>query len=171
MRKNFIAFRWNTLKRRFYSTVQHQIFEIKEKPRKVALSCTLGVAINFFPTLGFGFLFAFLLAGLLKMNRAAAAVSSLVTAPLVPFMYASNFFVGGAVLAPSMGAESYSYFIVQQYSKMLKIGQLQEKLFGFLELFGLTFLAGALINASLAGVLFYLFVLFVIKKKLRENDP
>lgn len=170
MIRQFFSFRWNSLRERFYGTVRKQVIEIKEKPRNVALGCALGIAVNFFPTLGFGFLFAFFLAGLFKVNRAAATVTSLVTGPLVPFKYASNFFVGGAILAPSMGAGSYYDYILEQYSQLLKVGPLQDKLLDFLELFGFTFLTGALINSSIAGFGFYLFVLYLLKRIVREDN-
>lgn len=133
------------------------------------MGCTLGIAINFFPTLGFGFLFAFLLAGLFKLNKAAAAVTSLVTGPLIPFMYASNFFVGGAILAPSTGTVGYAEFILKQYAQVLQLGQLQDRLLGLFELFGVTFLTGALINASIVGAIFYLFIRSFLKKIIHED--
>jgi len=85
--------KWENLKNRFYSTIESQIVEMKEKPYKVALGCALGIGINFVPTLGIGFIFAFLLAVIFRINRAGAAVTSLLTGPLVPLMYALNFVV------------------------------------------------------------------------------
>ncbi|MGI5882630.1 MAG: DUF2062 domain-containing protein [Dethiobacteria bacterium] len=156
--------KWKDLKERFYSTLEKQVVEIKEKPYKVALGCALGIAINFIPTLGIGFILAFLLAMLFKINRASAAVTSLVTGPLVPLMYALNFVVGGIILTPVLGEESIADFIIGQYSMILKLGNIKDKIYGFLELFGSTFLVGAAVNALLFGLGFYFLAIFLLRK-------
>ncbi|MDO9534102.1 MAG: DUF2062 domain-containing protein [Bacillota bacterium] len=152
------------LKKRFYSTIEKQVVEIKEKPYKVALGCALGIGINFVPTLGIGFIFAFLLAVIFRVNRASAAVTSLLTGPLVPLMYALNFVVGGIILTPVLGEESLVEFIIGQYSIILKLGNIQDKILSFLELFGFTFLLGAAVNAVLFGIGFYFLVIFLLRK-------
>lgn len=158
------VYKWKNLKKNFYSTLEKQIVEIKEKPYKVALGCSLGIGINFIPTFGIGFIFAFLLATIFRVNRASAAVTSLLTGPLVPLMYALNFLVGGIILTPVLGEESLTEFIIRQYSMILKIGDIQEKILSFLELFGATFLLGASVNAVLFGTGFYFFVMFLLRK-------
>ncbi|MEW5921398.1 MAG: DUF2062 domain-containing protein [Bacillota bacterium] len=156
--------RWENLKKRFYSTIEKQIVEIKEKPYKVALGCALGIGINFIPTLGIGFIFAFVLAVLFRVNQASAAVTSLLTGPLVPLMYALNFVIGGLILSPVTGKDSLLEFIISQYSMILKLGHFQDKVFNFLELFGFTFLLGAAVNAALFGIASYFFVTFLLNK-------
>lgn len=164
--KNFS--RWKNLKKRFYEIIEKQI---KEKPYKVALGCALGIAINFIPTLGIGFIFAFLLAMLFKVNRASATATSLLTGPLVPLMYALNFVSGGLILTPATGNESLADFIIGQYSIILKLGNFQEKIFGSLELLGVTFLLGAAINAAVFGTIFYFFVIFMLNKISKKTAP
>ncbi len=138
--------------------------KMKEEPYKVALGCALGIGINFVPTLGIGFIFAFLLAVIFRVNRAGAAVTSLLTGPLVPLMYALNFVVGGTILTPALGEDSLADFIIGQYAIILKLGNFQEKFFSFLELFGLTFLLGAVVNAVLFGIGLYFLVIFLLRK-------
>ncbi len=162
MEKCFL--KWEKLKKRFYSTIEKQIVEIKEKPYKVALGCSLGIGVNFIPTLGIGFIFAFILAVIFRVNRASAAVTSILTGPLVPLMYALNFVVGGIILTPVTGEENLWEFIIGQYSLILKLGNIQDKIFSFLELFGFTFLLGATVNAVLFGLGFYFFVIFMLRK-------
>ncbi len=162
--KGIFLSRWENLKKRFYSTIEKQIVEIKEKPYKVALGCALGISINFIPTLGIGFILAFFLAALLRVNQASAAVTSLLTGPLVPLMYALNFVIGGLILAPVMEKESLLEFIIGQYSLILKVGHFQDKIFSFFELFGFTFLLGAAVNAVIFGIAFYFFVNFMLNK-------
>lgn len=156
--------KWENLKNRFYSTIENQVVEMKEEPYKVALGCALGIGINFVPTLGIGFIFAFLLAVIFRVNRAGAAVTSLLTGPLVPLMYALNIVVGGTILTPALGEDSLADFIIGQYAIILKLGNFQEKVLSFLELFGLTFLLGAVVNAVLFGIGLYFLVIFLLRK-------
>lgn len=164
MEKHFS--KWENLKKRFYSTIEKQV---KEKPHKVALGCALGIGVNFIPTLGVGFIFAFLLAMLFRVNRASAAAASLLTGPLVPLMYALNFVSGGLILTPATGKESLTEFIIGQYSLILKLGNFHDKIFGSLEFLGLTFLLGAAVNAALFGTAFYFFVIFMLNKISTED--
>lgn len=158
--------RSENLKNRFYSIIVKQV---KEKPHKVAMGCALGIAVNFIPTLGIGFIFAFLLAMLFRVNRASATAASLLTGPLVPLMYALNFISGGLILTPATGSESITEFIINQYSLILKLGHFQDKIYGFFELLGVTFLLGAAVNAAIFGAVFYFFVIFVLNKISIEN--
>ena len=154
--------RWKNIKQQFFTTIDKQI---KEKPFKVALGCTLGLGINFFPTLGIGFVFAFVLAAILKVNRSSAAVTSLLTAPQNTLMYALNLFTGGLILTPGSGKENLVEFVVSQYSIILKLGDIHKKIFGFLEFFGSTFLLGAVVNAALFGIAFYYLVDYMLSKR------
>ncbi|HZK24317.1 MAG TPA: DUF2062 domain-containing protein [Oscillospiraceae bacterium] len=158
---------WEKIKKRFEETIEKQIK--KDEPRKVALGCVLGLGINFFPTLGLGFAFAFLLAMLFRANRASATVTSLVTGPFIPLMYALNLLIGGIVLTPVAGHENLREFIIHQYAIILKRGDLQEKIFGFLEFFGSTFMVGAAINATVFGVACYFFVRHMLIKKAKRT--
>ena len=160
--------RWKNVKKQFYDTIEKQIIEINEKPYKVALGCALGIGINFIPTFGIGFIFAFLLAILFRVNRASAAVTSLVTGPLVPLMYALNLVIGGLILTPVSGKENIIEFVISQYSIILKLGNIQEKIFGFLDFFGSTFLLGAVVNAAIFGTAFYFFVGFILNKRSKS---
>jgi len=155
--------RWKRLKERFLETIDKQI--LQEKPVKVALGCALGIGINFLPTFGIGFLVAYFLAMVFRVSRASAAASSLLAGPLVPLMYALNLVVGGLILTPVSGSDSIKEFVMRQYSTILRIGSIREKLFGFLEFFGSTFLLGALVNAVLAGAAFYFLVSCLLNKR------
>lgn len=144
---------------------------LTEKPYKVALGCALGIGINFFPTFGAGFIFAFALAFLFRINRAGATVTSLLSGPMVPLMYALNLLVGGLVLTPVTGSENLRDFIISQYSMISKVGDIQNKIFGFLDFFGSTFLLGAIVNASLFGAGFYFLVSYILKRRLSHIRP
>ncbi|MFO7951785.1 MAG: DUF2062 domain-containing protein [Bacillota bacterium] len=156
--------KWQNLKARFYSILESQVFELKEKPSKVALGCAIGLGVNFAPTLGIGFLIAYLLALIFKVNRAGAAAISLLTGPLIPIMYAMNFVVGGMILTPVLVEETLWEFILRQYALILKLGNIEETIYGFLELLGSTFLLGAAINSAFFGTCFYFLVIYLLKK-------
>lgn len=155
--------RWKRLKERFFNTIDKQI--LQEKPAKVALGCALGIGINFLPTLGLGFAVAYVLAMIFRVSRACAAASSLLAGPLVPLMYALNLVVGGLILTPASGSDNIKEFVLRQYSMLLRISSVREKVFGFLEFFGSTFLLGSLVNAVLVGTAFYFFVGYLLKKR------
>ncbi len=158
--------RWRKLKERFYRNLEQQILETKEKPQRVALGCALGIGVNFFPTFGFGFILAFFLATLLRVNRAIAAAFSILTGPLVPLLYALNFVSGGLILAEAAGKENLVAFVLSQYALLLKVGRIQEQILGALELFGSTFLLGASVNALLFGIALYFTVSYLLQRKI-----
>ncbi len=164
---NRVRLKWKALKQRFYRKLEKQIMETKEKPHKVALGCALGIGVNFFPTLGLGFLLAFFLATILKVNRASATAVSLLTGPLVPLMYALNFVSGGIILAEASGRENLLEFVFTQYAMFLRVGQLSEQAFGIIELLGSTFLLGAAVNAIFFGAAFNLFIHYLLNKKIK----
>lgn len=159
--------RWDRIKSKFYSTIEKQI--LKEKPYKVALGCALGIGVNFFPTLGFGFVFAFFLAVIAGVSRASATAVSLLTGPLVPLMYALNILIGGLVITPVAGKENLTDLIISQYSKILRVGDVQEQIFSFLEFFGAAFLLGAVVNAVVIGTGFFFFVRFILRKRMKHS--
>jgi uncharacterized protein (DUF2062 family) len=102
---------------------------------------------------------------LFRGNRASAAVTSLMTGPLIPLMYALNLVIGGLILTPVTGKENLVEFIIDQYSIILKLGNIHDKIFSFLEFFGSTFIVGAAVNATFFGIAFYFFVSFMLNKK------
>jgi uncharacterized protein (DUF2062 family) len=162
--------KYQHLRERFYKTIQQQLFVIKEKPRKVVLGCVLGIVVNFIPTLGLGFLISFFLAKLFRINPASALITSLVTGPLVPLMYAFNFLIGGSIFASTMGMDSIAEFIVKQYSLILKVGSIKDQILDSLELFGLTFMVGALINSITFGVATYFIVSLILRKIISDHS-
>ncbi len=151
-------------KQRFFEIIDNQI--ISDTSHRVALGCALGIVINFFPTLGIGFLVAFILAALFKANRPTAAAASLLTAPVIPLMYTLNLGVGGIILTPATGKENLTEFVLDQYAIMLRLGNINEKIFSFLDFFGTTFILGAVVNAALFGAACYYFVERILKKRL-----
>ena len=155
--------KWENIKKRFYDILEKQIVEVRVKPYKIAMGCALGIGINFIPTFGIGFIFAFLLALLFRVNQAGAAAISLLTGPFVPLMYALNFVVGGLILTPA-GEGSITEFIISQYTMLLQVGHLKGKIFGALEFLGPVFMLGAVVNAFIFGTGCYFLVMRILKK-------
>lgn len=151
------------LKQKFFEILDSQI--ISDTSHRVALGCALGIVINFFPTLGIGFLVAFLLAAFFKANRPSAAAASLLTAPVIPLMYTINLGVGGLILTPATGKENLTEFVLDQYAIMLSLGNINEKIFSFLDFFGTTFILGAVVNAAIFGIVCYYLVERMLKKR------
>lgn len=154
------------MKEKFHRTVDNQLDEIKEKPGKLALGCAFGLMVNFFPTLGFGFLLALLLAIIFKANKVGATAISLITGPLIPLKYTLNLVTGGLIQAHGEGYDLFE-IIAHQYALIFKLGGFRENLFSFLEFFGSTFMVGALINAAIFGVGFYFLVFLIISRKIK----
>ncbi len=170
-RMKLFNLRLSSLRQRFSSMIDHQVVEIKEKPSKVALGCALGLTVNFFPTLGLGFLIAFALATIFRGNQVSATATSLLTAPLIPLKYAFNLLVGSLILASGTGNEGIFELIAGQYALIFKISGFKEQLLSFLDFFGTTFILGAVINASFFGTVLYLGVEILLKKKLKNIPP
>ena len=163
-----IHFKQRASREKLLKTIEKQVIEIKEKPSKVALGCSLGIGVNFFPTLGLGFILAFFLAVLFRANRVSAVTVSLITGPLIPLKYAFNLVIGGIVQLSNAGTANLMEFISSQYSLLLKVGHFHEKLLGALEIFGLTFMIGAVINAVIFGIVLHFIVFFIIKHRIKK---
>jgi len=134
----------------------------KERPDKVALGSAIGISVNFVPTLGLGFLLAFVLATVLRVSRTSAMATSLITGPLVPIMYGLNLLVGGMIFAPVNGHAGLLDFIANQYTTILRLGNLQAKFLSVLDVVGTTFLVGAAVNAAVFGCCAF----FVVRRML-----
>jgi uncharacterized protein (DUF2062 family) len=130
----------------------------KEQPNQIAAGCAVGIGVNFIPTLGLGFLLAFLVAVLTKVSRTSATATSLLTGPLVPLMYGLNLLVGGLISAPVGGHDNLVEFVASQYANILRLGDFRTKLLGILDVVGTTFLIGSAVNAVLFGCCTYLIV-------------
>lgn len=137
----------------FSQLIEQQKQEIIKDPHGFSLGCSVGLAVNFFPTMGVGFLVAFFLASLLRANKASAAATSLITGPLIPIKYSLNLLVGGLIQAGE--TDGFFEFVVRQYAQIARISSIREQLLGFLDFFGTAFIIGAVINAVVFGVALY----------------
>lgn len=162
--------RWSVVKQKFFAMLDQQVLEMKEKPRRVALGCALGLSVNFIPTFGVGFIIAYFLALLFRANQVSAAATSLLTGPLIPIKYGLNLLVGSLIMAGDNGNERFFEFVAGQYAAILKIGCFREQLLGFLDFFGTTFILGTVFNAVFFGAAFYFGVQRLLKKRFNRPE-
>lgn len=140
----------------------------RERPHEIAAGCAIGIGVNFVPTLGLGFVLAFLAATLTRVSRTSATATSLITGPLVPVMYGLNLLVGGVIVAPGEGHDNLIAFVSSQYTTILRLGDFKDKFLGVLDIVGTTFLVGAAVNAVLFGFCVYLIVNHALGRSQRR---
>ncbi len=141
--------------RRFLS---EDVFGHHDTPRKKALSIALGVFIGLTPFWGFHTVIVIALAVLLKLNKAIAFTFSNVSLPLfIPFVIWASKEVGNLVLGRE---DSYDFSDMMQNYEMLR--HLQTYVVGSLVL--------ATISAVVLGILSYLIIILIAKKKVSLND-
>lgn len=158
------------MREKFQRLVDQQLDEIKEKPARLALGCAFGLGVNFFPTMGFGFLFAFVLALIFRASKVSATATSLITGPLIPIKYTLNLLTGGLMQAGGEGSYDLFEILSHQYAQIFKLGGFRDKLLSFLEFFGSTFMLGAVINAAIFGACFYILVMLIVTRKLEKYN-
>lgn len=72
---------------------------LNDPPEKIARGAAIGVFMGIFPTFGAGIILALAAASLMRVNRAAAALGSLVMNPFTaPFFWALSVFIGSVLM-------------------------------------------------------------------------
>jgi uncharacterized protein (DUF2062 family) len=93
---------------RLYRYAYLKLVRENDSPQRIGRGAGLGVFIGILPTLWFGPLFAVLLAGPLRANRAAALAAMAATGPLMPLLWTAAVVVGNLLvveerrIAPSL---------------------------------------------------------------------
>jgi len=88
-------FDWKSKTRKIYE----RFVKIRGEPREIARGLAVGILIGFLPILGFQTLSALLLAALLKGNKIAAALGTLVSNPVTTApIFALTYLTGGKLL-------------------------------------------------------------------------
>lgn len=140
-----------------------KILRLKDGSEKIAKGVALGIAFNFLPTFGLGLFFAFIFAGLVRANQAAAVLSAILVKIGIPVFYLLNLAVGHLVIGDSVTADTSTAASLS----------LQHMQWGDLKHLGMPFLVGSVINAFWTGGLAYFLVLQAVEKykigRLRKN--
>lgn len=85
--------------KRWINLHYYKIIRIDDPPYKIARGVAIGVFMGIFPTFGLGIVFAIITAYILKANRAAAVLGSLIMNPLTtPFFWALSSAIGAVIL-------------------------------------------------------------------------
>jgi len=93
-----LKIKWPNLKR-IFRFIYLKIVRANDSPPKVAAGVAVGVFLGIFPTFGLGLVFAYILAVIFRINKAAALAGSLIMNPLTtPFFWALSAVTGGALI-------------------------------------------------------------------------
>ena len=88
---------------RWVRYVYLKVVRIDDSPEKVARGFAFGVIIGIFPTFGLGLIIAALMAGPLRINKAAAIIGTLVMNPWTsPLFWALSFLSGSLMMGYSL---------------------------------------------------------------------
>ena len=76
-----------------------RVVRLEDSPEKVAAGFAFGVFVGIFPTFGLGIIIAVLASGILRINKAAAIIGSMVMNPWTsPFFWALSFMSGSIMM-------------------------------------------------------------------------
>jgi uncharacterized protein len=76
-----------------------KIMRLSDPPEKIALGASIGVFMGILPTFGVGIVLALILAAVVRANKAAAVLGSLVMNPLTtPFFWSLSVLVGSVLM-------------------------------------------------------------------------
>jgi uncharacterized protein (DUF2062 family) len=129
---------------------------LKDSPKAVAGGFAWGSFVHFYPTFGFGPVFAVTLAHIFQSNIFAATVGWIVTMPLFPFFFYLNLkvgeiFIGGSNLDIALAMKE---IIDIKFSGLLYIGK--------------AFFLGSLIN-GIAGVILIRWLCYLLLRRFRKR--
>lgn len=133
-----------------------KLCRLHDSPQAVAGGFAVGTIIHFYPTAGFGALFAVALSSLLRTNNIAATLAWAITSPLFPFLFYLNLVVGCALFEPA--GRSVSKMIIN----IVHIGWRD-----ILHL-GKAFFLGALINCVIAAAVLWWLGYLVLKHNRKK---
>jgi uncharacterized protein (DUF2062 family) len=86
-----------------------RFLKIRGEPRQIALGLALGIFIGMLPVLGLQTVSAIFFASLLKWNKIAAALGTLISNPLtIPPLYAITYFVGNKLMGLRHGLPRFT---------------------------------------------------------------
>lgn len=132
-----------------------KIFRLQDSPKDVAGGLAWGTFVHFYPTCGFGAIFAVLMARIFRTNLVAATVGWAVTTPLFPLFFYFNILSGERILGQEPGLRI----------SMAAIHSLHFKDIIYL---GKAFALGSILN-SIIGVLILWWLGFIALKRYRKN--
>lgn len=133
-----------------------KLFRLHDSPKAVAGGIAWGTFVHFYPTFGFGALFAVGLARLFRSNMIAATLAWGITMPLFPLLFYLNFKTGDFLLGKHM---THLHMAVQGMAHLR---------FKDLVLAGEVFFLGSFINGVI-GLLLIWWIGYLLFKRYRKN--
>ncbi|MDD3653293.1 MAG: DUF2062 domain-containing protein [Desulfotomaculaceae bacterium] len=140
---------------RFYN----KIIGIADSPERLVRGVALGFAFDFLPIPVISIPLSYLVAHLTRCNPIAAATTVVFFKLAVPFFYTLNVLTGTSFLGTKPGLDVKDTGIVYLDCFLDEILQ-----------YGYPFLVGSVINATLAGLVVYLSLKFIIARRRRRSD-
>ena len=129
-----------------------------DSPQKKAVSIALGIFIGITPLWGFHTIIVLFLAVILKLNKAIAfAFSNVSLPPFIPFIVLTSFILGNYILGQN---ETYNIATITTNFEVLK--HLKTYIIGSFAL--------ATVSALTTGILSYVFLLILQKKKVNVSN-
>lgn len=133
-----------------------KLCRLHDSPLSVAGGFAVGTIIHFYPTAGFGALFAVGLSSLLRTNNIAATLAWAITSPLFPFFFYLNLVVGTMLFEPAERSISkiINNIVYVGWKDILHLGK--------------AFFLGAIINSIIAAAVLW-WLGYMILKHNRKN--
>lgn len=120
-----------------------RLFRLKDSPKAVAGGAAFGLLTHFYPTFGFGPLFAVAMAGLFRTNIVAATLAWAVFMPLFPILFYLNFLMGDFLIGVPTKHIAYALHGMAhiRFWDIMKVGQ--------------AFFLGALVNGTIEVIIIW----------------
>lgn len=134
---------------------------LKDEPASIAKGVAIGIAMDFLPTFGFGLIFAYIIALVLRVNKVAAVLSAVFFKWAIPIFYIGNIAMGKLLTSREIQPKDLSSINANQ--GFFHFGDWTE--------LSTTFLMGSGLNAIIAGIISYFLCRKFIEYKRKLGKP
>jgi uncharacterized protein (DUF2062 family) len=133
-----------------------KLCRLQDSPKSVAGGFVLGTVVHFYPTSGFGALFAVGLSRLFRTNCIAATIAWAITIPLFPLLFYLNILIGCIFVEPAEKSISKLFYNFSHlgWTDFLLLGK--------------AFFIGSIINSIVATIILW-WLGYIILKRYRKN--
>lgn len=131
-----------------------KLCRLHDSPKSVAGGFALGTIVHFYPTFGFGALFAVALSSLFRTNNIAATLAWAITSPLFPVLFYLNIVVGCIFFAPAERSITKLIMVHVSWRDVLHLSK--------------AFFLGAVINGIIAAAILW-WLGYLVLKYNRKN--
>ncbi len=133
-----------------------RMLRIDDPPERIARGAAIGVFMGILPTFGFGALFAIVISFMLRANKAASIIGSMIMNPLTtPLFWTLSILIGSALL----GEDASSMLARFKNEGMIK---------GAGEAYMVFLLGNAIISTLFSGGIYFLIKAAIIRHRRRK---